>query len=255
MSQSRPKPTALSLVIEEHAARQVALASARKNWKAAAVFGLPALAMLWGAVALSSTGFAITAIVFLGFAALMLVSSRTSQKKAARSRVLQLPAAVRDRVARLRFPVHPNVHWRLERALDAHVHLSAFLSHAQRQRPVAWADALATDASTCLLHVVDRCRALVDLHAIPGASPTVEASIATIEAEVDRHLVELGGAMDATATYIAVGTRDAAQALQRRAEHLQDLVAGLNEVFSPGSADLQPAPAEAQHALPAGDGS
>ena len=76
---------------------------------------------------------------------------------------------------------------------------------------------------------------LLLLRMLAIASPTdaVVAAQRSVMADIDANLVELSATMDATATVIAAGTRDAATSLSDHAEALEALAEGLEEAFAP----------------------
>lgn len=134
-------------------------------------------------------------------------------------RILALPPALPEPVA-----------WRLDRALHAVHHLNEMLEHGPFGDGLPDAEALKRDAAASLSRVVERGEALADLYAVVGPSEAVVRARTAVQREIDDHLIELNGALDAAATYVAVGTSDAAATLRLRAEQLHAIASGIREV-------------------------
>lgn len=82
----------------------------------------------------------------------------------------------------------------------------------------------------CLRDVDEKCWILDDLCAVQGPSNAILEARGRMEADIDRRLEELSAALDAAATFAAVGTRDAATALGEKTARLAALAAARQEL-------------------------
>ena len=179
--------------------------------------------------------------VFAPLAAAIAWGWRRSMARGAVEPLVGIPQAVMEKVSVLPPSLPEAAEWRLERALGTVHHLAVLLEHAPFGGDLADVAALRNDAKTCLERVVERCEALVDLYAVQGPSEAVVAASRTVQREIDEHLVSLGGAMDAVASYVAIGTRDAAQTLRERADQLHAIAGSLRELEAGRTVALPPA--------------
>lgn len=82
----------------------------------------------------------------------------------------------------------------------------------------------------CLEVVDERCWILDDLCAVQGPSAAILEARARMEEDIDSRLEELSAALDAAATFAAVGTRDAATALGEKTARLAAIAAARQEI-------------------------
>ena len=101
----------------------------------------------------------------------------------------------------------------------------SLLSSAQFRDDFAEGQVLRESADACLGYIEERCWVLDDLCAVQGPSAAITAAVAQVKGDIDRHLAELSNALDAVATFAAVGTREAAQALGEKTTMLAELAA------------------------------
>ncbi|MEM6290906.1 MAG: hypothetical protein AAGA54_06555 [Myxococcota bacterium] len=151
-----------------------------------------------------------------------------------------LPPKLVSAVLSVPHPMPNSVLRRLSNAVDAVYDLDALIEHA----PYGGNDLpdvrqLRRDAVACLEHVVERCKALVDLLAVQTGSPSVVEAQRAVRAQIDGNLRDLHAAVDAAAAYVAVSDADRARSLAASAEQLHRIASGLAEL-SPGASD-QPA--------------
>lgn len=196
---------------------------------------LPALVIAFTLIGLADAVFFTVAgaAFFVLMAGLCFRDARTQR---ARAEALPPPGGSPElarRVLRLPTDLSSDVRWRVTRALDAQLHIDRFLVHVRRAGMESEADVLARATAASSLHVVERCETLLRMLAIASPTEAVVAARRSVMADIDANLVELGATMDATATVIAAGTRDAATSLSEHAEALEALAEGLEEAFAP----------------------
>ena len=170
------------------------------------------------------------------FAAMAGLCFRDARTQRARAEALPPPGGSPElarRVLQLPANLSSDVRWRVTRALDAQLHIDRFLVHVRRAGMESEADVLARATAASSLHVVERCETLLRMLAIASPTDAVVAARRSVMADIDANLVELSATMDATATVIAAGTRDAATSLSEHAEALEALAEGLEEAFAP----------------------
>lgn len=209
-----------------------AQAQARKDRKnAQSLFGFSVLSVVAAAlVAVPSLEFALGLLVSGAGLALWGVWYRRRARSVESG---DLPRELYLHAACLPHSMPERVRWRVSRALDARINLERFLVHVDEHGTQDWAISLRENATRCAARVLERSQVLLKLLEISAPSSDVKSSIDAVEAQLDRHLVELVDAMDAAATYIAAGTDSAARALSEHAERVRALGEGLQEAHSP----------------------